>query len=54
MKGKGVAADEKQARMWLKKAVNNEKDGDEILKKIRKDAAEGDEDAKQMLALLKK
>lgn len=54
MKGKGVAADEKQARMWLKKAVNNEKDGDEILAKIRKDAAEGDEDAKQMLALLKK
>ena len=54
LKGKGVAADEKKAKMWLKKAVSNEKDGDEILAKIRKDAAEGDDDAKRILALLKK
>lgn len=53
MKGKGVAANEKTARIWLKKAVKNEKDGDKILAKIRKDAAEGDEDAKHILQLIK-
>ena len=40
--------------MWLKKAVKNEKDGDDILKKIKKDAAEGDKDAIKILDLLKK
>ena len=54
MKGKGIAADEKKARSWLKKAVSNPKDGAEILAKIKKDAADGDEDAKQMLSMLKK
>lgn len=53
LKGKGVAADEAQAKSWLKKAVKNEKDGDKILKKIKEDASEGDEDARKMLTLLK-
>ena len=52
MKGKGVAADEKKARSYLKKAVKNEKGGADILKKIKKDAADGDEDAKRMLTLI--
>ena len=54
LKGKGVAADEAKAKSWIKKAVRNEKDGDEILQKLRKDAAAGDEDAKKLLALIKK
>jgi len=54
MKGKGVAADQAKAKSWLKKAVSDEKNGKEILDKIRKKAAEGDEDAKAMLALLGK
>ena len=53
LKGKGIAADEGKARSWLKKAVKNQKDGDKILAKIRKDAADGDEDAKRMLTLIK-
>lgn len=54
MKGKGVAADQAKAKSWLKKAVSDEKNGKEILDKIRKKATEGDEDAKAMLALLGK
>ena len=54
LKGKGVAADQAKAKSWLKKAVSDEKNGKEILDKIRKKAAEGDEDAKTMLALLGK
>ena len=53
LKGKGVPADEAKAKSWLKKAVKNEKDGDNILKKIRADASDGDEDARKMLILLK-
>ena len=53
MKGKGVAADQKKASSWLKKAVKNEKGGKDILAKIRKNAAGGDEDAKSMLRLIK-
>lgn len=54
LKGKGVAADQTKAKIWLKKAISDEKHGKEILDKIRKKAAEGDEDAKTMLALLGK
>ena len=55
LKGKGgLTADEKKARSWLKKAVAHEKKGPEILAKIRKKAAEGDEDAKRMLTLIGK
>ena len=53
MKGKGIAADEKKARSWLKKAVTNPKGGEDILVKVRKDAASGDEDAKKILTLIK-
>ena len=53
MKGKGAAADQKKASSWLKKVVKNEKGGKDILAKIRKDAADGDEDAKSMLRLIK-
>ena len=52
MKGKGVAADPKKAKSWLKKAVTNPNGGDDILAKIRKDAAAGDEDAKRILSLV--
>ena len=52
MKGKGVNADEKKARTYLRKAVKNEKGGDKITAKIKKDAADGDEDAKRMLTLI--
>lgn len=53
MKGKGIAADVNKAKSWFKKAVNNKDDGDKIMKKIRKDASEGDEDAKRILSLIK-
>ena len=54
LKGKGIAADKDQAKKWLKRAVNNEKGGKEILADLRKEAAEGDEDAKNILALIGK
>lgn len=53
-KGKGVAADKAQAKKWLLRAVRNEKGGAEILADLRKEAADGDEDAKAMLALIGK
>lgn len=53
-KGKGVASDKAQAKKWLSRAVKNEKGGKEILAELRKDAADGDEDAKAMLALIGK
>ena len=53
-KGKGVDADKAQAKKWLLRAVRNEKGGAEILADLRKDAADGDEDAKAMLALIGK
>jgi TPR repeat protein len=54
LKGKGTAADEKKARLWLKRALAHENKGPEILAKIRKKAAEGDDDAKRMLKLVGK
>ena len=51
---RNVAADEKKAKSWLTKAVNNPKDGADILAKIRKDVADGDEDAKRILKLIGK
>jgi hypothetical protein len=54
MKGKGVAADPKKAKSWLTKAVTHEKDGKDILEKLRKQAAEGDEDAKAILAIVRR
>lgn len=52
LNGEGIAKDEAKAKTWLKKAVRNKKDGDEIKDKIRKNAAEGKEDAKRMLTLI--
>lgn len=55
LKGKkGLKADRKKAKSLLSKAVRNEKDGDKILSKLRKDAASGDEEAKEILKLLNK
>ena len=54
LKGKGTATDEKKARLWLKRALAHENKGPEILAKIRKKAAEGDDDAKRMLKLVGK
>ena len=53
LNGKGIEADAAKAKTWLKRAVNDEKDGDKIKKKIQEDAAEGDEDAKRILQLIK-
>ena len=53
-KGKGVDPDKAQAKKWLLRAVRNEKGGDDVLKDLRKDAADGDEDAKAMLSLVGK
>ena len=54
LKGQGVTADKEKAKSLIQKAIRNEKDGSEILAKIRKDAKEGDEDAKQILTLIGK
>ena len=54
MKGKGITADQAQAKKWLKRAISNEKGGSEILTELRKEAADGDEDAKAILKLLGK
>lgn len=43
--GKGVAQDKAKAKSLFLKAINDEKDGAEILKDLRADAANGDEDA---------
>lgn len=43
--GKGVAQDKAKAKAYFLKALNDEKDGKEILEDLRKDAADGDEDA---------
>jgi hypothetical protein len=54
LKGKGIEADADKAKTWLKRAVNNEKDGKDILADLKKEAAEGDEDAKTILKILGK
>ena len=53
LKGKGIAVDLKKARLWLRKAVSNPKGGKDILADIKKEAAEGDEDAKTILGMVK-
>jgi len=53
-KGKGVKADKEKAKKLLKQAVSNPKNGDQVMADLRKDAADGDEDAKAMLALIGK
>ncbi len=51
LKGKGVKADKAKAVKWLKRAVNNEKGGKDIVAELKTEAADGDEDAKQILSL---
>ena len=54
MKGKGVPADQAKAVALFKKAVSNEKDGAEVVADLKKDAAEGDADAKKILKIVGK
>lgn len=53
MKGKGTEKNLAKAKQWVKRAVNNEDDGAEILANLKKDAKDGDEDAIELLKLLK-
>ncbi len=52
LKGKGTAADAAKAKKWLTKAVKNAKSGDEIVAKLKRKAAEGDEDAQNILKIV--
>lgn len=54
LRGRGVAADAAKAKTWFNRAVKNEKGGKKILEELRKDAADGNEKAKEILALIKK
>ena len=51
LKGRGVAVDKAKAKAYFVKAVKNEKDGKQIIKDLRKDAADGDDDAKLILQM---
>ncbi len=53
LKGKGTKADRNKALTWARRAVNNEKGGQEIRQQLRDDAKAGDEDAIAILSLLK-
>ena len=53
MKGKGVTANQEEARKWIKRAIGDEKHGDEILKDLRKAKADG-EKATRILTLIGK
>lgn len=53
MKGKGVATNQEEARKWIKRAISDEKHGDEILKDLRKAKADGEE-ATKILTLIGK
>ena len=53
LKGKGVAANQDEAKKWLKRAISDDKHGDEILKDLRKAKADGEE-ATKILTLLGK
>ena len=53
MKGKGVPENLAKAKELFKKAVTNEKDGAEIMLELRGEATHGDQDAKQILQMIK-
>ena len=53
MKGKGVPKNMAKAKELFKKAVNNDNDGGEIMKELRLEASQGDEDAKTILQMLR-
>jgi len=51
LKGKGTPADPVKAKKWVKRALSNEKGGKELTDELKKEAADGDEDAKTLLKL---
>lgn len=51
MKGRGVTKDAAKAKELFLKAVNNEKDGAEIKRELREEAAQGDADAQSILKM---
>lgn len=53
MKGEGVAPNLNMARNWLRKAIQNPDGGAEVLAKIKNDAALGDEDALNILRIIR-
>lgn len=54
MKGKGTETDMKKAKAWLTKAVNNIDGGDEVMAKIKANAAAGEDDDQAILKMLRK
>ena len=52
MKGKGTEADMDKAKSWFMKAVKNDKDGEEVLRELREEAADRDEDAIAILKMI--
>ena len=52
MKGEGVVADQDKAGRWLRRAIQNPKGGADIQYRIKKHAAEGNEDARNMIQLI--
>ena len=46
-----MAVDKAKAKSYFLKAVKNEKDGKQIIQELRKDAADGDDDAKLILQM---
>ncbi len=53
MKGKGTDQSMDKAKELFKQAVSNPKGGSKILKKIKKEAAEGDDDYQKILKMVK-
>ena len=53
LKGKGVTANQEEAKKWLKRAISDDKHGDEILNDLRKAKADGEE-ASRILTLIGK
>jgi TPR repeat protein len=52
LKGKGTTEDKEKAKSWFMKAVKNEKDGEEIVKQLREDLADHDDDARIILQMV--
>lgn len=52
LKGKGTTEDKEKAKSWFMKAVKNEKDGEEIVKQLREDLADRDDDARIILQMV--
>jgi TPR repeat protein len=52
LKGKGTTEDKEKAKSWFMKAVKNEKDGEEVVKQLREDLADHDDDARIILQMV--